>query len=59
MFDEKALIKVIGKLMIQVEEERRLRAEAIQALTKLPHLSLYSIKIPTKEEIEKRILELS
>lgn len=59
MFDEKALKKVIGKLMVQVEEEKRRRIEAIQALVNLPLLEPFSIKVPTEEEIEKRIDELS
>ncbi len=56
---EKDLLKVIGKLMVQVEEERRRRIEAIQALTSLPLLKPFSIHIPTDEEIERRIQELS
>jgi hypothetical protein len=59
MFDEKALRKVIGKLMVQVEEEKRRRVEAIQALTNLPLLKPFSITVPTEEEIERRIEELS
>jgi len=58
MLDETALKKVVGKLMIQVEEERRRRIEAIQALTNLPLLKPFSIKTPTDEEIERRIEEL-
>jgi len=58
MFDEKALKKVIGKLMLQVEEEKRRRIEAIQALTSLPLLKPFSVKVPTDEEIERRIQEL-
>ena len=59
MFDEKILIKVIGKLMIQVEEEKRRRIEAIQALTSLPLLKPFEVHVPTEGEIEKRIEELS
>jgi len=59
MFDEKALKKVIGKLMVQIEEEKRLREEAVQALTRLSLLKPYSVHIPTEEEIERRIEELS
>jgi hypothetical protein len=59
MFDEQALKKVIGKLIIQVEEEKRRRIETIQALVRLPLLEPFSIKLPTEEEIEKRIEELS
>ena len=59
MFDEKTFKKVVGKLMVQVEEERRRRVEAIQALTSLPLLEPFSIKHPTEEEIERRIEELS
>lgn len=59
MFDEMALKKVIGKLMVQIEEEKRRRVEAIQALTSLPLLEPFSIKVPTDEEIERRIEELS
>jgi hypothetical protein len=59
MFDEKALKKVIGKLMVQVEEEKRRRVEAIQALTNLPLFQPFSIKVPTEAEIEQRIEELS
>jgi hypothetical protein len=58
MFDEKVLLKAIGRLMVQVEEEKRRRFEAIQALMKLPLLEPFSIKVPTDEEIKKRILEL-
>jgi len=59
MCDEVALKKVIGKLMQQVEEEKRLRIEAIQALVRLPLLQPFSVKVPTEDEIEKRIQELS
>jgi hypothetical protein len=59
MFDETVLRRVIGKLMVQVEEEKRRRAEAIQALTNLPLLKPFSIRVPTDEEIERRIEELS
>jgi len=59
MFDENVLKKVIGKLMVQVEEEKRRRVEAIQALTSLPLLQPFSVRIPTDEEIERRIEELS
>lgn len=59
MFDETTLKKVIGRLMVQVEEEKRLRIEAIQALTSLPLLKPFSVKVPTDEEIERRIEELS
>jgi len=59
MFDETVLKKVIGKLMVQVEEEKRRRVEAIQALTNLPLLKPFSIRVPTDEEIERRIEELS
>lgn len=59
MFDETSLKKVIGKLMIQIEEEKRRRVEAIQALVKLPLLEPFSVKAPSDEEIEKRIQELS
>lgn len=56
--DETALKKVVGKLMQQVEEEKRRRIEAIQALTNLSLLKPFSIHIPTDEEIERRIQEL-
>jgi hypothetical protein len=56
---EELLKKVIGKLMQQVEEERRLRIEAIQALVSLPVLEPFSVKVPSSEEIERRIQELS
>jgi hypothetical protein len=59
LVDEQTLKKVIGKLMVQIEEEKRRRIEAIQALVKLPLLEPFSIKTPTDEEIEKRIDELS
>jgi hypothetical protein len=58
MLDEKSMKKVVSLLMIQVEEERRRRIEAIQALTNLPLLKPFSIKAPTDEEIERRIEEL-
>ena len=57
--DEKVLKQIIGKLMMQVEEEKRLRIEAIQALVSLPLLQPFSVKTPTQEEIERRIQELS
>lgn len=59
MFDEAVLIKVIGRLMVQVEEEKRRRIEAIQALTNLPLLQPFLVRLPTEEEIERRIEELS
>lgn len=59
MFDENILKKVIGKLMVQIEEEKRLRVEAIQAFMNLPMLEPFSIRIPTDVEIERRIEELS
>ena len=55
MYDEQALLKVIAKLMMQVEEERRRRVELIQAYGSLKS---FSVKEPTPEEIERRILEL-
>jgi len=59
MYSEAILKKVIARLMIQVEEEKRLRIEAIQALVRLPLLQPFSVKVPTEDEIEKRIQELS
>lgn len=59
MSDEKILKKVIGKLMVQVEEEKRLRIEAIKALVALPLLKPFIISIPTEQEIDRRIEELS
>ena len=59
MYSEAILKKVIARLMIQVEEEKRLRIEAIQALVKLPLLQPFLVKTPTDEEIERRIQELS
>jgi len=59
MYSDAALKKVIGKLMQQVEEEKRLRIEAIQALVNLPLLQPFLVKTPTDEEIEQRIQELS
>jgi hypothetical protein len=59
MPEERDLKKVIGKLMVQVEEEKRRRIEAIQALTSLPLLQPFVVKVPTEEEIERRIEELS
>jgi len=59
MYSEAILKKVIARLMIQVEEEKRLRIEAIQALVKLPLLQPFSVEFPTEEEIERRITELS
>jgi hypothetical protein len=56
--DEKVLKQIIGKLMMQVEEEKRLRIEAIQALVNLPLLQPFSVKTPTQEEIDRRIQEL-
>jgi hypothetical protein len=58
MSDERDLKKVIAALMVQVEEEKRRRIEAIQALTNLPLLQPFQVKAPTDEEIERRILEL-
>lgn len=49
---------VIVKLMMQVEEEKRRRIEAIHALMSLSLLKPFSIKTPTDEEIERRIEEL-
>jgi len=56
---EELLKKIIGRLMQQVEEEKRLRIEAIRALVNLPLLEPFSVKPPTEEEIERRIQELS
>lgn len=55
MYDEETLLKVIAKLMMQVEEERKRRTELIQAFGSLKP---FSITEPTSEEIERRILEL-
>ena len=56
--NEIILKTVIRKLMQQVEEEKRLRIEAIQALVNLPLSGTFSIKAPTDEEVEQRIQEL-
>lgn len=59
MFDDATLRKVIGRLMVQVEEERLRRVEIIQALVTLPSSKSFSVKSPTDEEIEQRIEQLS
>ena len=56
MYDEATLLRVIAKLMQQVEEEKQRRAELIQAYASLKS---FSIKKPTDEEVERRIRELS
>ena len=57
MPDERDLKKVIARLMVQVEEEKRRRIEMIQAFASLPSQPVL-VKTPTDEEIERRILEL-
>jgi len=59
MFSEEILRRVIKKLMLQVEEEKRRREEAIRALTNISMLPPQPIRVPTDEEIERRIEELS
>ena len=56
MFDEQTLLRVIAKLMMQIEEEKHRRVELIQVYASL---KTFSIKEPTDEEIERRIRELS
>lgn len=58
MLDEQSFKKVVGKLMQQIEEEKRRRVEVIQALTSLPLLKPFTTSIPSDEEIERRIQEL-
>jgi hypothetical protein len=54
MYDETVLLKVIAKLMIQIEEEKHRRVEFIKA-----SLKPFSIEEPTTEDIERKIRELS
>ncbi len=58
MYDEQAFLRIIGKLIQQVEEERCRREEVIRAFALLSSIKSTSIKEPSKEEIEKRIAEL-
>lgn len=56
MYDETTLLKVIRRLMVQVEEERKRRVELIQVFG---GLKSFSVTEPTSEEVERRILELA
>ena len=58
MYDEQVLLKVIARLMMQVEEEKRRREEVIRAFALVSSIKLDSVKEPSKEEIERRIVEL-
>lgn len=60
-FSETILKKVIGKLMMQIEEERRLRQELVALYLgkdKYPEKHSDSIKEPTDVEVDSRIREL-
>jgi hypothetical protein len=60
MYGEFTLRKVIGKLMQQIEEEKRLREETIRlCINRSALVDLSPPVIPTDEEIENRIKELS
>lgn len=58
MYDEQVLLRVIARLMMQVEEERRRREEVIRAFASLSSIKSDSIKEPSEQEIERRIVEL-
>lgn len=60
-FSENTLKKVIGKLMMQIEEEKRLRQELITLYLgkeKYPEKHSDSITEPSEAEVDSRIREL-
>lgn len=59
MFDEQTLLRVIAKLMMQVEEERQRRVELIRAFAHVSNSGPHSVETPSAEDIERRIVELS
>ena len=54
-FDQITLKLAVGRLMMQVEEERRSRENAIKGRI----IWLPKPEIPTAAEIDKRVLELT
>ena len=61
-FAHTVLRRIIGKLMMQVEEEKRRRDEAIQSVICGNGRRVFDIsppRVPTEQEIDDKIKELS
>jgi hypothetical protein len=55
MLKENTLLRVIAKLMMQVDEERQRRIELIHAYASVRPVKVHE---PTADEVERRIIEL-